>query len=30
MYKINKLQGRTVQHEEYNKYFLLTINEYSL
>ena len=26
MYKINKLQGHTVQHREYSQYFIVTIN----
>ena len=26
MYKINKLQGYTVQHREYSQYFIVTIN----
>ena len=26
MYKINKLQGYIVQHREYSKYFIITIN----
>ena len=26
MYKINKLQGYTVQNREYSQYFIITIN----
>ena len=26
MYKINKLQGYTVQHRDYNQYFIISIN----